>query len=193
MNRERNGSALRLGRLLVALSLLCVLGACRATRIEVQRDANDVKDFFIVLDDYDALKDRFKGADEAEKLGDLIVNLDDDEVLDYAHFRLEARESKADVWQDKRPFRKSKLFAATIEENPSRVVITIHREAFKDNDQLGAGIVARVDSTDMPQAYYGTLLEPDEIAVKTTAWIFHAGPSLTVVLKNSADPVLLGN
>ncbi|MEM9379939.1 MAG: hypothetical protein AAGB93_08295 [Planctomycetota bacterium] len=191
MTRQPNGPARRLGRLLVALSCIALLGACRSTTIQIERDATDVKEFFVVVDDHDKLKDRFKDDDQRQALAELAVNLDDDEVLDYAEFRLEVRDDKADIWREQRAPRRKKWFQARIQEHPSKVVFTIARDAFKNNENLAAGIIVRVDSPEMAQDYYGTLLRPEEIAVRTTALVFHAGPTVTLVLKNSSNPALV--
>ncbi|MEM1452973.1 MAG: hypothetical protein AAF726_19985 [Planctomycetota bacterium] len=173
------------------MCLIALLGACRATRIEIERDATDVKEFFVVVDDFDKLKDRFKDDDHRQALAELAVNLDDDEVLDYAEFRLEVRDDKADIWREQRAPRRKKWFKAQIQEHPSKVVFSIARDAFKKNENLAAGVIVRVDSPEMAQDYFGTLLRPEEIAVKTTAWIFHSGPTVTLVLKNASNPALV--
>ena len=153
------------------MCLIALLGACRATRIEIERDATDVKEFFVVVDDFDELKGRF-------------------EVLDYAEFRLEVRDDKADIWREQRAPRRKKWFKAQIQEHPSKVVFSIARDAFKKNENLAAGVIVRVDSPEMAQDYFGTLLRPEEIAVKTTAGSFHSGPTGTLVLKNASNPAL---
>ncbi len=168
---------------LVALVVL-LAASCASTRLQVTQSGQDVKAFFVIVDKVDQLEEVLSNK-EAAALGDHVVNLSASNTYAYAEFQLQqdiahtwrvAQEPKVDWLKPK------------ITDDPSEVCLTIKKSALKRWDDLAVMIVVRAPDASGNLTYHGSLLRPEELALRSSMLIFSKGPSIDVVLKDDAAP-----
>lgn len=176
----------RLGLVTLVVLLAVSCASCASTRLRVTQSSQDINAFFVIVGEAEHLEEVLNDRSVAS-LGGLTVNLSTSNTYAYAEFQLQ--QDAARTWRVAQAPEVDWL-KHRITDDPSEVRLTIEKSALRRWDDLAVMIVTRAPDESGNLTYFGSLLRPEELALRSSMLIFSKGPIIDVVLQDDKAPSL---